>query len=94
MTVKDIVRAWRDPLFRSSLSETDRAQLPENPAGMIELHGTALDVVAGASDVGDGSGSGSSGSSGSGSSRSSKSSKSSKSHKSGSGKSGHSGSCK
>ena len=74
MTVQHIIRAWRDPLFRSGLTEGERALVPDNPAGMIELHGTALDAVAGASGV---AGSGSTKSS-----ASSKSSKSSKSHKS------------
>ena len=76
MTVEKIVRAWRDPLFRSGLGTAERALLPDNPAGMIELHGTALDAVAGASAVAG------SGSSGTGSSRSGKSSKSHKSGKS------------
>jgi mersacidin/lichenicidin family type 2 lantibiotic len=76
MTVEKIVRAWRDPLFRSSLDGAERALLPDNPAGMIELHGTALDAVAGASAA-----------AGSGSSVSHNSSKSSKSSKSGSSKS-------
>jgi mersacidin/lichenicidin family type 2 lantibiotic len=74
MTVQHIIRAWRDPLFRSGLTEAERARVPDNPAGMIELHGTALDAVAGASGVA-GSGSSASGKSG----KSSKSSKSSKS---------------
>ena len=78
MTVQHIIRAWRDPLFRSGLTEAERALVPDNPAGMIELHGTALDAVAGASGV---AGSGSGSASGSGSSKSG-SSKSSKSHKS------------
>ena len=88
MTIKGIVRAWRDPVFRSALSAAERAGLPDNPAGMIELHGTALDVVAGASvaagstgSTGTGSASGSG--SGSGSGKSSKSHKSHKSSKSG-----------
>ena len=80
MTVNNIIRAWRDPLFRSGLTEAERALVPDNPAGMIELHGTALDAVAGASAA---AGSGSSMSGGSSkSSKSSGSSKSSKSHKS------------
>jgi len=74
MTVTDIVRAWRDPVFRSALSDAERAQLPDNPAGMIELDGTVLEAVAG--------GSGAAGSGSSGSSRSGGSSKSQKSHKS------------
>lgn len=33
----DIIRAWKDPEYRLSLSEAERAQLPEHPAGIIEL---------------------------------------------------------
>lgn len=33
----DIIRAWKDEEYRNSLSEEQRSQLPENPAGMIEL---------------------------------------------------------
>jgi len=56
-------------MFRSALSAAERAQLPDNPAGMIELHGAMLDAIAGASGA---TGSGSTGT-GSGSSKSSKS---------------------
>ncbi|PYR37687.1 MAG: hypothetical protein DMF90_05925 [Acidobacteria bacterium] len=73
MNMKDVVKAWRNPAFRSTLSAAELAQLPGNPAGMIELSGTALDAVAG------GAGRGHSGKS----SRSGKSGKSSRSGKSG-----------
>ncbi len=33
----DIVRAWKDEDYRQSLSEEERAQLPANPAGFVEL---------------------------------------------------------
>ncbi|MEQ8752380.1 MAG: mersacidin/lichenicidin family type 2 lantibiotic [Coleofasciculus sp. G1-WW12-02] len=33
----DIIRAWKDEEYLNSLSEDQRSQLPENPAGMIEL---------------------------------------------------------
>ncbi len=46
MSLTDKIRAWREPAYRNTLSEAERMQL-ENPAGMIELTGTALDVVAG-----------------------------------------------
>jgi len=59
MVLKDIVRAWRDPVFRASLSEAQRAQLPENPAGMIDLSGTALNAVAGGCGTGTGTSCGS-----------------------------------
>ncbi|WP_053066867.1 mersacidin/lichenicidin family type 2 lantibiotic [Archangium gephyra] len=34
-----IVRAWKDPSYRASLSEEERASLPESPSGraMTEL---------------------------------------------------------
>ena len=28
-----IIRAWKDPTFRASLSPQERAQVPENPSG-------------------------------------------------------------
>ena len=46
MTLTDKIRAWREPAFRNTLSEAERMQLG-NPAGMIELSGTALNAVAG-----------------------------------------------
>ena len=33
----DIIRAWKDEEYRLSLSGAERAQLPEHPAGVIEL---------------------------------------------------------
>lgn len=33
----DIIRAWKDPLYRSKLNATDRALIPANPAGLVEL---------------------------------------------------------
>jgi mersacidin/lichenicidin family type 2 lantibiotic len=29
----DIIRAWKDPIYRSTLSEEQLASLPANPAG-------------------------------------------------------------
>jgi mersacidin/lichenicidin family type 2 lantibiotic len=43
----DIVRAWKDPLYRASLSPDELAQLPDNPAGAIELSDDRLKVVSG-----------------------------------------------
>ena len=48
MSYQEIIRAWKDEVYRLSLSEEQRAQLPENPAGLIELTDTELDGVAGA----------------------------------------------
>lgn len=36
MSRKDIIRAWKDPEYRASLSEAERARLPANPAGLLE----------------------------------------------------------
>jgi mersacidin/lichenicidin family type 2 lantibiotic len=43
----DVVRAWKDEEYRSSLTEAQRAQLPENPAGMIDLTDEAINEVVG-----------------------------------------------
>lgn len=43
----DIIRAWKDEEYRLSLSDAERASLPANPAGMIELTEAELDAVAG-----------------------------------------------
>jgi len=43
----DVVRAWKDEEYRSSLTEDQRAQLPENPAGMIDLTDEAINEVVG-----------------------------------------------
>ena len=42
-----IIRAWKDPAYRNSLSEAERAALPANPAGAIELSEAGLSKVAG-----------------------------------------------
>jgi mersacidin/lichenicidin family type 2 lantibiotic len=47
MTHLDIIRAWKDPEFRLSMSEAERVLLPENPAGLIELEDAELENAAG-----------------------------------------------
>ena len=47
MSVENIIRAWKDESFRTSLSDAERALLPENPAGLIDLTAAELDAVAG-----------------------------------------------
>jgi mersacidin/lichenicidin family type 2 lantibiotic len=49
MNKKKIIRAWRDPKFRASLSEEERAALPEHPSGVIELADESLGMAYGAS---------------------------------------------
>jgi mersacidin/lichenicidin family type 2 lantibiotic len=47
MKKQDIIRAWKDEEFRLSLTDEQRAQLPQNPAGVIELADDELRSVAG-----------------------------------------------
>ncbi|MEQ9671509.1 MAG: mersacidin/lichenicidin family type 2 lantibiotic [Coleofasciculus sp. G2-EDA-02] len=47
MSNLDIIRAWKDEEYRNSLSEEQRAQLPENPAGMVELSDEAMQNIGG-----------------------------------------------
>jgi len=47
MSKANIIRAWKDEAFRLSLSAEQRAALPANPAGAIELADAQLDNVAG-----------------------------------------------
>ena len=47
MASKDLVRAWKDEEYRLSLSEAERALLPESPVGSLELTDAELDQVAG-----------------------------------------------
>jgi mersacidin/lichenicidin family type 2 lantibiotic len=48
MSEIDIVRAWRDEDYRLSLSDEDRAALPESPAGVIDLSDLDLEGAVGA----------------------------------------------
>jgi mersacidin/lichenicidin family type 2 lantibiotic len=47
MSHEDIIRAWKDAEYRMSLSKEERAQLPENPAGLIELMDGEMVLVGG-----------------------------------------------
>ena|SRR5689334_24192653 len=47
----DIVRAWKDATYRASLSAEEQAQLPVNPAGIVELSDAELEAVHGAQGV-------------------------------------------
>ncbi len=49
MKNSDIVRSWKDAEYRASLSPEEKALLPQNPAGLVELTDEVLeDVVGGA----------------------------------------------
>ncbi len=47
MSKLNIIRAWKDPLYRSTLSAAQKALVPEHPAGLVELTDEDLGVVAG-----------------------------------------------
>lgn len=47
MSTLDIVRAWKDDEYCESLSDTQRAALPQNPAGVVELSDDQLRAAGG-----------------------------------------------
>ena len=47
MSTLDIVRAWKDEEYCESLSDTQRASLPQNPAGIVELTDEQLRAAGG-----------------------------------------------
>jgi mersacidin/lichenicidin family type 2 lantibiotic len=51
MSKLDVIRAWKDAEYRSSLTDNQRASLPENPAGALDLSDLDLNSVAGGTDV-------------------------------------------
>jgi len=46
----NVVRAWKDAIYRQSLSVEEQTVLPANPAGEIELADDALEAIFGAQD--------------------------------------------
>ncbi len=49
MAKVDVIRAWKDEDYRLNLGAEERALVPENPAGIIDLSDSRLDMVAGGS---------------------------------------------
>jgi mersacidin/lichenicidin family type 2 lantibiotic len=47
MSKQNIIRAWKDEAYRRSLSAAERALLPANPAGLIELTDAQLGAIDG-----------------------------------------------
>jgi mersacidin/lichenicidin family type 2 lantibiotic len=47
MSKQNIIRAWKDRAYRRGLSQAERALLPENPAGLIELTDAQLGAIDG-----------------------------------------------
>jgi mersacidin/lichenicidin family type 2 lantibiotic len=51
MTQQQIIRAWKDPEFRASLSAAERSALPAHPAGLVEMNDGELMEVSGGTTV-------------------------------------------
>jgi len=51
MSKNNIIRAWKDPAYRNSLTASERASLPPNPAGAIEISDADLGRVTGGVDT-------------------------------------------
>jgi mersacidin/lichenicidin family type 2 lantibiotic len=49
MSIEKIIRAWKDEDYRASLSEAEKALLPQHPAGLIELSGAEMENIEGGS---------------------------------------------
>jgi len=47
MSKQEIIRAWKDETYRKSLSAEQRAALPENPAGVIDLTDADMEAIVG-----------------------------------------------
>ena len=47
MSKVEVIRAWKDEEYRSSLGCSELGTLPANPAGMIDLSEIELSVIAG-----------------------------------------------
>jgi mersacidin/lichenicidin family type 2 lantibiotic len=47
MSIKDIIRAWKDSSYRESLSEEQRTLLPDNPIGEVLSQDDLLAVSGG-----------------------------------------------
>jgi mersacidin/lichenicidin family type 2 lantibiotic len=43
----DVIRAWKDEDYRAGLTDAERALLPPNPAGLIELDDEEMKAVLG-----------------------------------------------
>jgi mersacidin/lichenicidin family type 2 lantibiotic len=47
MSNSDIIRAWKDEDYRKLMGEEQRAMLPDNPAGQIDLSESEMEALAG-----------------------------------------------
>jgi mersacidin/lichenicidin family type 2 lantibiotic len=51
MSKLDIIRAWKDEEYANSLTDVQRAMLPANPAGIIELTDQDLHAAKGGTTI-------------------------------------------
>jgi mersacidin/lichenicidin family type 2 lantibiotic len=51
MNKHDVIRAWKDPLYRATLSEEAQASLPQHPAGITALSDDQLITAGGATQL-------------------------------------------
>ena len=47
----DTVRAWKDPLYRASLTAEERDRLPGHPSGFLEIDEEQLKAASGGAPV-------------------------------------------
>jgi mersacidin/lichenicidin family type 2 lantibiotic len=47
MSNRNIIRAWKDPVYRDSLTEAERSAMPGNPAGTSEISNEDLGKASG-----------------------------------------------
>jgi len=47
MPIEEIIRAWKDSEYRSTLSERDLSLLPPSPVGLVELSDEILVLASG-----------------------------------------------
>ena len=47
MNKVDLIRAWKDPVYRAGLDAGDRASLAAHPSGLVELSDSELKSASG-----------------------------------------------
>jgi mersacidin/lichenicidin family type 2 lantibiotic len=43
----NVIRTWKDPLYRSTLTLEELDQMPDHPAGLVELDDEQLRTISG-----------------------------------------------
>ena len=47
MNKANVIRTWKDPLYRSTLTREELDQMPDHPAGFVELDDEQLRAISG-----------------------------------------------